>query len=61
MDGAAALGQSLSHHLDVPVMGGIFERNSSPHSSSSDPIIALEILMAVILACSSCPCKAIPN
>ena len=29
----------------------------SPHSSSSDPIIALEILMAVILACSSCPSK----
>ena len=25
MGGAAALGQSLSHHLDVPVMGSIFE------------------------------------
>ena len=51
MGGVAALGQSLSHHLDVPVMGSIFERNSIPHCSSSDPIIALEILMAVILAC----------
>ena len=49
--GVAALGQSLSHHLDVPVMGSIFERNSIPHCSSSDPIIALEILMAVILTC----------
>ena len=25
MGGAAALGQSLSHHLDVPVLGSIFE------------------------------------